>query len=1061
MKSLFRRRYLISLFYLLVMTVGITAWLNIPMELSPDITLPSVTVTHNWGSTSPEVMEQEVTRRVEQLVYRLRDVQKVTSVTSEGRSNVTIEFAKQAPIDFRVIELQELLHGLRQDLPQNMPPFSISRRVPRELQNMQNFIVYSLSGEYSMRELLEFARTNIRTPLLGLNGIADIEITGAEDPALTIYFDHEITERFNLNQRQIMGMVRDRLSWRSAGFTDLPDGRFGLMVPPEAESLEEILRIAIPVPGSPRELLLGDIATITVEDFPPRQIRRINGNTALTISFVKEGGADALGLAEEVIREMEIIEAAMPSDMFLRLQLDVTEDLRKQLAELEFQSLISVLCVFVVLLIFIRRFRAPFVILGSIIFSILCSVFILYLMGYTINILTLAGLTVSLGMIIDNAIVVFEQLNSKLPKEREKRIEHVRKELPYAFVPVFGSTLTTVGIFIPLFFALETLRAFLVPLAIALSLTLVSSVLISLTWIPYALIWLTPQDKTPANVSKRATFKKKWDRTLNRFMLRFFGFRHKIRWAFYVLLIFAIGLPFYAIDEPEWEDDSSFLQSATGWYFNNRDSIDPWIGGITYRFVNEARFQSPWSRGMGETINVSIRPPQGSPLEEIDKIIRNFETLGQNYQESLLYFETNVSEFTGARLVYHIDPDYLFDPMPYVLYAEAAYLAARTGNVRIFVSGLGESFSTGFGGGSVSFNTRFRGYSYEDLRTVAEDLKQRLERNPRVQDVDINAIFFSRDDFFQYNLRLNDESIVSKGLNRSAVLDAIQLDLNPRNSMGMIEFRGQNMYLIGRNLPRGVYEDDVMNAPRLYNDVQFTLAEVASLVREPAMGQIRREDQSYIRQVSFDFRGPQRLGRAFLDDVLETLPLPVGTEIDESRFTFSFMREEDRANTIFILMMALLSVWMIVSALLNKWGDPILVILAVPLSFIGIMVGTLYHDLIFEQGAIAGSLLCVGVVVNNAILLMHERQRFRSAGIHGFRSWLYVYRNKMRPVLITTLTTIGGLLPLVLIGSSDLWSDLATVVIWGLSGSTLLILILAGLWERNEKKGLGGGDTEG
>lgn len=123
-------------------------------------------------------------------------------------------------------------------------------------------------------------------------------------------------------------------------------------------------------------------------------------------------------------------------------------------------------------------------------------------------------------------------------------------------------------------------------------------------------------------------------------------------------------------------------------------------------------------------------------------------------------------------------------------------------------------------------------------------------------------------------------------------------------------------------------------------------------------------------------------------------------------------------------------------------------ILAVPLSLIGVMVGTLYHDLAFDRGAIAGTLLCVGVVVNNAILLMHEKQHMQFLGIHGLRSWLYVYKHKMRAVLITTLTTIGGLLPLMMMEGSDFWELLSTIVIWGLGTSTLLILLLMGMWEK-------------
>jgi len=276
-----------------------------------------------------------------------------------------------------------------------------------------------------------------------------------------------------------------------------------------------------------------------------------------------------MSLAETVRREMAAIQAAMPADITLQLERDSTEDLRAQFGNLQYQSAFSLLFVFVILLLFIRRFRAPFVILGSILFSLLMSLSILFFMNYTLNVLTLAGLTVALGMIIDNAVVVFEQLNPKLPPDREKRIEHVKKELPFTFVPVFGSTLTTVGIFIPLFFAMEELQLFLVPLAVALTLTLVSSVLIALSWIPYSLIWLVP---STIKKEERA-LKKKLSRKLNSVLMRLFYWRRKLRWAFYIGLIALFGLPIFAIDEPDWED--SRWPEFTRTYFDNRSDIDP------------------------------------------------------------------------------------------------------------------------------------------------------------------------------------------------------------------------------------------------------------------------------------------------------------------------------------------------------------------------------------------------------------------------------------------------------------------------------------------------------
>src|SRR5699024_869837 len=239
-----------------------------------------------------------------------------------------------------------------------------------------------------------------------------------------------------------------------------------------------------------------------------------------------------------------------------------------------------------------RRFRAPFVILGSILFSLLLSVMVLYFLEYTLNVITLAGLTVALGMIVDNAVIVFEELNPQLPAERSRRFAHIKKRLPHTVVPVLGGTLTTIGIFIPVLFTLKELQLFLFPLAVALTLTLVASVLVALSWIPYALIWLVPSRQSSVSASLNTSPKKLFP-YLRRSLLSFFVWRHKLRWFIYIGLLLLIGLPLFAINEPNWEEDP-WWPEFTQVYFDNRSDIDPWVGGLTYRFFNDTYFGSPW-----------------------------------------------------------------------------------------------------------------------------------------------------------------------------------------------------------------------------------------------------------------------------------------------------------------------------------------------------------------------------------------------------------------------------------------------------------------------------------
>jgi multidrug efflux pump subunit AcrB len=1048
LKELFSRKYLISFFYIIVCVIGVAVWKALPIESTPELNLPSVTVSYSWSSTSPEVMEKEITRKVEREANRLRDVTDIRSITQEGRSSVTITFRKDAPVDYRVLELREYLFSLNENMPDAINPPSISRQVPDELEDQQTFLVYTLNGNLPPRALLEHTRTSIKPKLLAIEGLAEINIQGVLDPALVIEFDVEQVEKYNLSPRAILSQVREQLSWRSSGYVDQGASRYSLIIPPKFESSTDITNLKIQLPNSMKQLILDDFATISVQDYPAKSIKRINGNPALTIEFVKESGADAFQLAEDVLNAMEVITSELPDGLNLMLTVDSTEELREQFDDLQLQAILSGFLVFFVVILFIRKIRAPIVIIGSVMFSVLLSMICLYLLDYSLNIITLAGLTIALGMLIDNAVVVFEHLNPGLPDEKSKRLDHIKEELPKAVVPVLGSTFTTVGIFVPLLFALDELRIFLVPLAVALTVTLMCSVLIAFTWIPYSLVWLTPTVKSKKKKSRSQSF-------LQRMLLWTFVIKSKMRWVLPVVMIFVVGIPLFSIEEPEWGEGETSWPEFTQVYFDNRDNIDPWVGGLTKLFVDETYFGSPWRGGnRDQMITVYIRSPQGTPLSEIDKIVKIYETIAEPYKEAFKFYEVNMSEYFGARIQFVIKDEYLSQDEPYEFYGEAKFIGARTGNVATSVQGLNiPGISTGFGSSSSSHRIQLAGYSYDELLGLAQDLERRLKRSRRVREVDINSSYYSRrDDFQQYKLKLDDERILAQNLDRREVISTLMLDLNPLNSVGKVEFEGQEMYLLGRSQQGRTYEADMMEKVRSFRNVNFNVSNIGTIVQEGGLNEIRRDNQSYERTVQVDYLGNYRMAQDYIEQVIAETPVPVGASIEYGRGFFGFGNEDSTRNFIFVALLSLLSVWMIVSALLESVKYPLFVILAVPYSLIGIMLGGLANDLAFDRGAIAGSLLCIGVVVNNAILIYHQKQLENGKGIFGLRSWMYVYKKRIRAILITTVTTITGLMPMMLFGNNEFWENLAIVVIWGLSVSTILLLLMTGLrWKKDKE----------
>lgn len=1020
-----------------------------PIESTPELNLPSVTVSYYWGSTSPEIMEMEITRKVEREANRLRDVTNIRSITQEGQSVVTITFRKNAPVDYRVLELREYLFALDENLPESIAPPNISRQVPEELEEQQTFMVYTLNGEWPPRELLEYARSHIRPKLQSIDGLAEVAIRGVHNPALVIEFDINKVDKYQLSPRQILVQVKEQLSWRSAGFVEEGISRYSLMISPNFDSIADIAGLQVKIPDSQKQLKLDDFANISIQEFPAKTIKRINGDPALTIEFLKESGADSFTLAENVLEKMKEIEAQLSEQLSLMLTVDSTEELRQQFGDLQLQALLSGILVFLVVILFIRKLRAPLVIMGSVLFSVLLSLIILYLIGYSLNIITLAGITVALGMLIDNAVVVFEYLNPGLPPEKNDRIHHICKQIGKSVVPVLGSTFTTIGIFIPLLFALEKLRIFLLPLAVALTITLMCSVIIAFTWIPYALVWLTPIFKEKS--SKKYSFK--W---VNRFLMKSFLLKSKLRWVLPLVLVGVIGIPLFAIEEPDWsEDEKTLWPKFTLHYFDNRAEIDKWLGGITRKFVEETYFGSPWSRNNQQNISVYIRSPQGTPLSEINKVVKNYETIIEPYAHAFSYYEADISEYFGAYLRFHVNPNYLTRSEPYYFYGEAMYLGARTGNFATAVSGLNiPGISTGFGGSSSNHSIYLEGYSYDELLNLAKDLERRLKASRRVREVDINSSYYTRrDDFMQYILKLNEERILANNLNRREVISTVMLDLNPENTVGKVDFGGQEMFLIGRSERQKMFTEDLVNRQRKFGKVNFNIYTIGEIVKEEALNEIRRTNQSYERTISVNYLGNYRMGREYIEQVIEETPVPVGAKINSGFGYFGLEDDESNRNLILVALLGLLSVWMIVSALLESIKYPLFVILAVPFSLVGIMLGSLTNDLSFDRGAIAGSLLCIGVVVNNAILIYHQKQLENKAGIFGLRSWMYIYRKRLRAILITTATTITGLLPMMIFGNNEFWENLAIIVIWGLTASTVLLFVFSGLRvKRNGKR---------
>jgi multidrug efflux pump subunit AcrB len=381
---------------------------------------------------------------------------------------------------------------------------------------------------------------------------------------------------------------------------------------------------------------------------------------------------------------------------------------------------------------------------------------------------------------------------------------------------------------------------------------------------------------------------------------------------------------------------------------------------------------------------------------------------------------------------------------PYLIKNNLTMLAARTGGATIGVWGFGPGFSSG-GETAPSFAVRVLGYNYLKVKEFADTFRRRLEENPRIADVDIDRSWSSEwDRATELVARINRQEASRYGVAVADVIDAVRA-----STPGILQSNG--VTVDGERVPYAVK----VGGFREYNVDDFRRAMVTAqdgrTVRMGALlavqeqrtpGEILREDQSYVRWVTFEYRGPYRFGDAYVEAVIRSIPLPHGYRFDRS-FSWLTFSGTDRSMMLLIAGVAFLIVFMVTAALYESFRKPFLVILAIPFSLIGLFLAFYLTDTPFGRGGYASVFLLIGIVTTNSIVLVDVLSRACPGRNAPADVLIAAATSRLRPVLMTTLTTIGGLLPMVLLGDrSSVWHSLAVGTIGGMMSSAALTLFV-------------------
>lgn len=1015
-----RRPVAVAMGYFAVALLGVAAWRNLPVELLPDTQLPRLTVRGTWPGASPETVEAFLTSPVEAAIQLVRGVEKVTSVSREGEASIDVEFTRETDMDFARLDLSERLATLEEkELPAGVRRVLVEPYVPQDFRDIRRaFLEYTFTGPRTLESLREHLDDVVVPELNRVEGVSVVRAQGGRERLLEVELDRERMAAMGVSAPQVAGKLMDLDLVREAGSVRDGDREWTVTIRNRPGSAQDI-RSAIVSGAGGRVVRVSDVAVVrdTYEDV--RNHYRINGRPAVSLSLYKEIGTNTVRVADRVKERLAILERSNPPNTRFILDWDESRDIRRQLSDLRNRAAVSVFVIFGVLLLFLRSFRSAMVVFATIAFSILIALNLIYFTGLSLNIMTLMGLAMGFGLIVDNSIVVLENIYRRW-QSGERAEDAIRNGASQVVLPIMAATATTLIVFVPFVYMQDELRVFYVPLAVVVALTLLASLAVAFTFIPALVKKLLParaesvaaggagtgttgaRPIDPADAAgRRAPLYERFYRGLVVRTLRW-------PWITVAIGLGALGGSYYLFDE----------------------------------YVTKGRI---WGGGWGnETyISIMIRLPRGSDIERTDQLTRYFEERLRQMPE-VEQFTSNIStENSYTRVTF---PDELeTTAVPVAIKDQLFAFSLQFTGAEVRVHGFGPSFYGG-GGSAPNYTIQVLGYNYEMVRDIAEDLGKRLSRIARVREVNTNASrsWFQRERASEFAVTIDRDVVASHGLTVEDLSRQVHAAVRGQVSMTTLKIGGDEVrYDVKLEGNREVDLLDLRRALVMTNVGQpVRLGELVRIESREVLAEINRENQQYERSVAYEFRGPYKLGDLVHNTVIESTEVPPGYTVKKAdRWRWS---TEEKSQIRLVLGVSIFLVLMVTAALFESLLLPLCVLLAVPMALIGVFMIFFFTDAHFTREAWIGVIMMGGIVVNNAILLVDHVGRVRRERGMALRAAIVQGTvERVRPILMTSTTTILGMLPLVLFSetaNSNIWNALAYALIGGLLTSTFLVL---------------------
>jgi CzcA family heavy metal efflux pump len=1041
-----RNPVLILMLTLATILLGLTALDRLSVDLFPNVNFPVLLIVTYYPGAGPKDIERSITYPIEKAVSGITGVEHIESNSREGVSSVSVFLNWGADNDAAMVEAANHIQQIINTLPSGVQiPFIIKF-------DLANFPICAISvsgGGLDERGLFDLSYNTIEPQIEQLAGVASASVNGGKVRQITASLDRERMASMGISMLDVVGAINGANLIEPAGWIKAGNRQYRVSTNAQFKVVDRIADVVVKAPGGV-PITVGNLGHVIDGYEPQSNIVRVNGARGVFLSVTKQPGTNTVQIVDEVKNAMRHL-VGVPPGVSLRMVFDQSIYIRESISSLRREALQGAFLALLVILLFIQSLRGTVIISLAIPLSILATFLLLYLTGQTLNIFSLGGIALAVGRMVDDSIVELENISRHFSLYGINR-QSVLKAAAEVRMPVLASTITTVIVFLPTAFVSGVGKILFMPTAVAVTCSLTASYLVSTTVTPLLCLHFVRPEHEAHQEHRRFSGIARFCRRAIELLEQ--GYRRSLeaalshRWV----VMTAVGLSVV----------SAFVVARH-------------VGAEFFPVSDEGQFQirvrAPIGTRVEETerivIGIEDEIRRAIPAQWIDRIVSNIGLLTTAGRSSGGGFTPNTGPHSAYIQINLVDADKRSESVDSILARLRPRLEHDFPEVRLYMDPGGlVSHVLNFGYGA-AIDVQELGYDLPTAAALAKRVARVMRNTPGLADVQIGR----EENFPEFDINVDRQKAALAGIyeysashlildstNGSTQSPSIYIDPRTGNEYNIVAQYQDRFNSHYDDLGETFLTNPLAVGDESRNQGVVRLSTIASI--EPGAGPLEI-DRRYLQRV-IDITG-NPVGRdlgsiaASLERDFAAMKLPagftvqLGGQIAKQRETFRSLA--------YAAVLALMLVYMVLASQFHSLMDPFIIMFSVPLGLVGVMWALFLTNTRFSTTAFMGVIMMVGIVVSNGVLLIHYANLLREDGEELHRAVIHASVVRLRPILMTTVATLAGLLPMAigLAVGSEANVPLARTVIGGLTVSTALTLffvpaLYTSIEERHERR---------